>query len=65
MNSHDRPLEDVLFDENEISGSRMINNRTEEFMDDPFYIDENEPIFSNDRNLNTKSNVCSTHTGIL
>jgi hypothetical protein len=65
MNSHDRPLEDVLFDENEISTSRTINNRTEEFMDDPFYIDENEPIFSNDRNLNTKSNVCSTHTGIL
>ena len=60
MNCHDRPLEDVLFDENEISATGMINNRTEEFIDDPFYIDEKQPIFSHDRNLNR-----SIHTGIL
>ncbi len=52
INCHDRPLEDVLFDENEISATEMINNRTEEFIDDPFYIDEKQPIFSHDRNLN-------------
>ncbi len=52
MNCYDRPLEDVLFDENEISATGMINNRTEEFIDDPFYIDEKQPIFSHDRNLN-------------
>ncbi len=61
INTHDQPLEDVLYDENQISATVMINNRTEEYMDDPFYIDEKQPIFSNDRN----SNICSTHTGIL
>src|SRR5437763_609052 len=32
MNGYDRPLEDVLFDENQISTTGMINNRTEEFI---------------------------------
>ena len=43
----------------------IADDISEEFIDDPFYIDEKQPIFSNDRNINTKSNVCSTHTGIL
>ena len=47
LNGHDRPLEDVLFDEHV---STMRNNRTEELIDDdPFYIDEKQPIFSHDR----------------
>jgi hypothetical protein len=53
LNGHDRPLEDVLFDENEIiTTSTMRNNRTEELIDDPFYIDEKQPIFSHDRTSN-------------
>ncbi len=59
IHGHDRPLEDVLFDENEISTIEIENNGTEELVDDPFYIDEKEPIFSHDR-----SNVCLTHTRI-
>ncbi|CAF1201178.1 unnamed protein product [Rotaria sordida] len=68
-NIYDRPLEDVLFDENDISELGMTNtqidNGTDEFMDDPFYVDEKQPIFSHDRNLNTKSNIRSTHIGTL
>lgn len=41
-------------DDNEISALEMtdtqINNSKDEFQDDPFYIDEKQPIFSNDRN---------------
>jgi hypothetical protein len=64
-NNYDRPLEDVLLDENEIFESGLINNKTNEFVDDPFYIDEKQPIFNGDRNPSTKSNTRSTHTGIL
>lgn len=60
MNSHDQSLEDVLYDENPVSTIEMNNDQTEEFLDDPFYVDEKQPIFSN-----TKSNISSIHTGIL
>jgi hypothetical protein len=60
LNGHERPLEDVLFDENEIAASAMITNRTEESIDDPFNIDEKEPIFSRDQAFNR-----SIHTGVL
>jgi len=60
LNGHERPLEDVLFDENEIATSAMRNNRTEELIDDPFNIDEKEPIFSRDQTSNR-----SIHTGVL
>jgi hypothetical protein len=32
----------------------QINKQIDEFQDDPFYIDEKQPIFSDDRNLNTR-----------
>jgi hypothetical protein len=59
LNNYDRPLEDVLFDENDIFQSKMTDNKTNELIDDPFYIDEKQPIFNGDR----KSNL--THTGVL
>lgn len=65
MNNYEQSLDDVLYDENQISTIGMNNNRTDEYFEDPFYIDEKQPIFSNDRSLNTKSNICSTNTGIL
>ncbi|CAF0998634.1 unnamed protein product [Adineta steineri] len=52
--NHERILEHDLFDENERSALEMTNtqrnNITDEYSDDPFYIDEKQPIFSNDRN---------------
>ncbi|CAF3052787.1 unnamed protein product [Rotaria socialis] len=62
--NHDRLLEDVLSDEVETSIPTMImnnsNSRTDEFLDDPFYVDEKQPIFSGDR-LTSRSN----NTGLL
>ncbi|CAF1027630.1 unnamed protein product [Rotaria sordida] len=64
-NNHDRLLEDVLSDEIEISTSPTVvmnnsNNKTDEFLDDPFYVDEKQPIFNGDRITSR-----STNTGIL
>lgn len=42
VHCHDRPLEDVLSDENQ---------PVEESMDDPFYVDEKRPIFSHTNQL--------------
>ncbi|CAF4022418.1 unnamed protein product [Rotaria magnacalcarata] len=62
--NHDRLLEDVLSDEVETSTPTMImnnsNSRTDEFLDDPFYVDEKQPIFSGDH-LTSRSN----NTGLL
>ena len=38
---------------------------TDECIDDPFYIDEKQPIFSQDRTLPTRSSQRPMHTGIL
>ncbi|CAF1341226.1 unnamed protein product [Rotaria sordida] len=64
-NNHDRLLEDVLSDEIEISTPPTVvmnnsNNKTDEFLDDPFYVDEKQPIFNGDRITSR-----STNTGIL
>jgi hypothetical protein len=57
-NNSNRTLDNVLFDDNELSALEMtdtqINKQIDEFQDDPFYIDEKQPIFSDDRNLNTR-----------
>jgi hypothetical protein len=55
--NHDRLLEDVLADEIEISLPTVTmnssNNRLDEFVDDPFYVDEKQPIFNGGRSTNT------------
>lgn len=64
--NHDRLLEDVLSDEIEPSVPTIVNNnnntnmKTDEYLDDPFYVDEKQPIFSGDRTINRSNN-----TGIL
>ena len=59
-----RLLDDMLADETELSMQAMTMNdvphRTDELVDDPFYVDEKQPIFSSDR-LNGRSN----NTGIV
>ncbi|UJR31341.1 hypothetical protein I4U23_018836 [Adineta vaga] len=61
---HDQLLEDILADEIEISTSitarNNFNNKSDDFVDDPFYVDEKQPIFNGDH-LNNRS----TNTGIL
>lgn len=61
---HDRLLEDILSDEVEVSQPSLsmnnVNNRTDEFHDDPFYVDEKQPIFNGDRGFSR-----STNTGVL
>ncbi|CAF0938219.1 unnamed protein product [Adineta steineri] len=63
-NNHDRLLEDVLADELEISVPTVSinnsNNKLDDFGDDPFYVDEKQPIFNGDH-----INGRSTNTGIL
>lgn len=60
-----RSLEDVLADETELPPSAGValadlHHRAEEFVDDPFYVDEKQPIFNGDR-FNGRSN----NTGLL
>ena len=51
--NHDRLLADVLADEIETVIAQNSNNKIEDFMDDPFYVDEKQPIFNGDRSNNT------------
>ncbi|CAF3395990.1 unnamed protein product [Rotaria socialis] len=64
-NTYNRPLEDVLLDEHDLSANTPPADRNGELMDDPFYIDEKQPIFSHDRNTATKSNVRPPHSRAL
>jgi hypothetical protein len=48
--NHDRLLEDVLADETEISIPRETMN---DVNDDPFFVDEKQPIFNGNRSMNT------------
>ena len=64
-NHPQRSLEDVLADETELTPSggvamADIHQRADEFVDDPFYVDEKQPIFNADR-FNGRSN----NTGLL
>ena len=62
--NHDQLLEDVLADEVGVPTSNTARNqstnRSDEFADDPFYVDEKQPIFSGEH-LNGRS----SNTGIL
>jgi hypothetical protein len=59
--NHDQSLEDVLADEIDVpTSSNHSNNRSDDFADDPFYVDEKQPIFSGEH-LNGRS----SNTGIL
>ncbi len=51
--NHDRSLDEVLADEIETVITQNSNNKIDDFMDDPFYVDEKQPIFHGDRPTNT------------
>ncbi len=48
--NHDRLL---LDDEIETVITHNSNNKIDDFIDDPFYVDEKQPIFNSDRSTNT------------
>jgi hypothetical protein len=64
QNQSHRSFDDVLADEVDLYRPELamsdINHRSDEFVDDPFYVDEKQPIFSG-----TRSNTRTNTTGIL
>ena len=51
--NHDRLLDDVLADEIETVITHDSNQKLDDLMDDPFYVDEKQPIFTGNRSTNT------------
>ena len=61
----DHACDDGLSQQDEAVPSTSEPPLTDEFIDDPFYIDEKQPIFSPDRTSTTRSSQRPIHTGIL
>ena len=61
----DRVYDEELSQQDEPVPPTSEHPLTDEFIDDPFYIDEKQPIFSQDRTSTARSSQRPIHTGIL